>query len=156
MGKIVVGVDGSEESSRALLWAAEEAELRDLALEVAYSYDHLLESGRDPLPTLEGLTMDDIERSRARPGAKSPEEDARQHAKTLVRSLLANVKMEGVDVHRTVVNEGKPAPFLVDLARDAELLVVGSRGRGSFGSMLLGSVSLYCVHHADCPVLIVK
>lgn len=69
MSKIVVGVDGSEESAQALSWAADEARLRD--------------------SQLEGLAMEGIERSQSQPGARSAEEMAREHADALVRSMLA-------------------------------------------------------------------
>jgi nucleotide-binding universal stress UspA family protein len=69
--------------------------------------------------------------------------------------ITENVE-KGVDVRRTVADEHKPGPFLVERSKDADLLVVGSRGRGSVGSMLLGSVSTYCVDHAECPVVVLK
>jgi nucleotide-binding universal stress UspA family protein len=158
MGKIVVGVDGSEESARALDWAVEEAQLRGLRLEVVYAYDHQPEWLRyGPPPTLEGLTLEDIERSQAQPGAPSAEAVGREHAEALLRSMLTeDVERKGVKVQRTIADEQKPAPFLVERSQDAELLVVGSRGRGSVGSMLLGSVSTHCVHHASCPVVVIK
>jgi nucleotide-binding universal stress UspA family protein len=157
VSKIVVGVDGSEESSRALAWAADEARLRGLQLEVVYAFDHQPEWLRfSPPPALEGLAMEGIERSQAQPGARSAEEMAREHADALIRSMLADSAAGDVAVTRTVADEQKPAPYLVDRSKDAELLVVGSRGRGSVGSMLLGSVSTYCVHHAACPVVVIK
>lgn len=70
--------------------------------------------------------------------------------------LTEDVERKGVKVQRTLADEQKPAPFLVERSQDAELLVVGSRGRGSVGSMLLGSVSTHCVHHASCPVVVIK
>ena len=57
-------------------------------------------------------------------------------------------------VERRVV-EGAAASVLVDESRDAELLVVGSRGHGGFAGLLLGSVSQQCAHHATCPVVII-
>ena len=56
----------------------------------------------------------------------------------------------------TAVIEGPPARVLVALSADADLLVVGSRGRGGFSELLLGSVSQQCVHHARCPVTVVR
>lgn len=157
MSKIVVGVDGSEESARALGWAADEARLRSLPLEVVYAFDHQPEWLRfGPPPALEGLAMEGLERTHAQPGAPSPAEVAHEHADALLRSMLADNVGSGVEVRRTVAEENKPAPFLVERSRDADLLVVGSRGRGSVGSMLLGSVSTHCVHHADCPVVVIK
>jgi len=59
-----------------------------------------------------------------------------------------------MEVERRVV-QGRAAAALVDESRDADLLVVGSRGHGGFAGLLLGSVSQQCAHHAACPVVIV-
>jgi nucleotide-binding universal stress UspA family protein len=156
MSKIVVGVDGSPESGRALAWASEEAGLRGWQLEVVYAFDREPEWLRfGPPPTVEGLALENLERASASPSARSAEV-AREHAEALLRSMLAENVSEGVEIRRKVADEHKPAPYLVERSTDAELLVVGSRGRGSVGSMLLGSVSTYCVHHATCPVVVVK
>jgi nucleotide-binding universal stress UspA family protein len=57
---------------------------------------------------------------------------------------------------KAIVIEGHPAPTLADASLGADLLVVGSRGRGEFSGMLLGSVSEYCTHHVSCPITIVR
>jgi len=54
------------------------------------------------------------------------------------------------------VREGNPADVLVQESKDADLLVVGSRGRGGFAALLLGSVSTAVTHHASCPVVVVR
>jgi nucleotide-binding universal stress UspA family protein len=54
------------------------------------------------------------------------------------------------------VIEGPPARVLIDASQNADLLVVGSRGHGAFAGMLIGSVSQHCVHHASCPVVVVR
>lgn len=59
-----------------------------------------------------------------------------------------------VDVQGELI-EGRPASALLEAAGDADLLIVGSRGRGGFTGLLLGSVSAQCVHHAPCPVVVV-
>lgn len=157
MSKIVVGVDGSEESARALVFAVEEAGLRSLPLEVVYSFEGKPEWLRfAPGESLEGLAMESLERSASQGGGSSPEESAREHADALVRSMVAQHVRAGIEVRRTVNDVPKPGPHLVERSQGASLLVVGTRGRGSVGSMLLGSVSTYCVHHADCPVVVVK
>jgi nucleotide-binding universal stress UspA family protein len=155
---IVVGVDGSEQSVRALAWALDEARLRVSEVEVVYAFDHQPEWLRlGPPPTLEGLVLEDVERRLSASGALTSRDMAREHADALIRTMLSeDVDAEGLEILRTVVDDEMPAPFLVRRSGDAELLVVGSRGRGSVGSILLGSVSTYCVHHAECPVVVIK
>lgn len=62
---------------------------------------------------------------------------------------------EGVEIEQRVV-QGSAGGALVEAARDADLLVVGSRGHGGFVGLLLGSVSQQCVHHAPCPAVVVR
>ena len=157
MSRIVVGVDGSEASARALAWASEEAQLREWQLEVVYAFDREPEWVRfGPPPTVESVTFESFERAGSSTGGRSASDVAREHAQALIRSMITESVDKGVDVKRTVADEHKPGPFLVERSRDADLLVVGSRGRGAVGSMLLGSVSTYCVHHAECPVVVLK
>jgi nucleotide-binding universal stress UspA family protein len=141
MSRIVVGIDGSEESKRAMRWAAAEAKLRGAPLRVvhAWAFPYIAAGpGLDPVLDTEVI------------------EDVRRVAEKLVESELAELGSEisGVDVERAVV-EGAPAPALLEAAVGADLLVVGSRGRGGFAELLLGSVSQQCAHHAPCPLVIV-
>jgi nucleotide-binding universal stress UspA family protein len=80
-----------------------------------------------------------------------------QHARTQLDLALATTRPDGdwpVAVHPLAVT-GSPAEVLVEIARDADLLVVGSRGRGAFAGLLLGSTSQRCAERSSCPVVVV-
>ena len=143
MGRIVVGIDGSPESKQALRWALAEARLRGAQLRVVHTwlFPYIAAGpGLDPV-----LDADMIE-------------NARRNAEELVRAELDELGDEtvGVDIERAIVEEAAVAPVVLEAAKGAELLVVGSRGRGGFAGLLLGSVSQQCAHHASCPVVIVR
>ena len=133
---IVVGVDGSPASVEALRWAARQAELTGAEV-------HTVTAWR--MPTTYGWIP---------PVA---DHDWAGHART----ILDHAIKEALDdtgaglVHRRVV-EGPTARVLLKAAADADLLVVGSRGRGEFAGMLLGSVAQHVLAHAPCPVLVVR
>lgn len=74
----------------------------------------------------------------------------------LERTVAATLGEQHPTELTTTVTEGHPAQVLIDLAADAELLVLGSRGRGGLAGAVLGSVSLHCVGHAPCPVVVVR
>lgn len=84
-------------------------------------------------------------------------EEQRRSAEQALDGVLAKAASEwtDVDVRRAVVEALAPARALVERSRDADLLVVGSRGRGGFAGLLLGSVSQQCIQHAACPVVVV-
>ncbi|HEV8627019.1 MAG TPA: universal stress protein [Acidimicrobiia bacterium] len=134
MERIVVGVDGSDQSLAALEWAMTEGRVRGAVVEVVHAF----------MPDLSevGLVND--------PGT------ARREAEELLRKMAepALVAHPGVQV-TTRELEGPSARTLLDAAAGADLLVVGSRGRGGFAGLMLGSVSQQCVHHAPCPVVVV-
>ena len=142
MAVIVVGVDHSEGAKAALRFALEEAKLRQTTLRVvhAWRYGYIGATGFEgAFPVMGG----DIEELR----------DAAETA--LQETLRASIpQTDTVEIERRVV-EGRAAAVLVDESRDADLLVVGSRGHGGFAGLLLGSVSEQCAHHAACPVVIV-
>ena len=139
MGRIVVGVDGSDNSARALSWAIEEATLRNDDVE-AVTVWHLPYAGAG----FAAVPMVD------------PNELQAGAAAQLEGSINAATDDDAVraGIIRTV-SEGGAAGALMDAAKDADLLVVGSRGHGGFVGLLLGSVSSQCVHHARCPVVVV-
>ena len=137
MNRIVVGVDGSPQSRRALRWAAQEARLRGAHLSVIHAYT---------LPHLgaeQTLTTDVITR-------------IQREAQDLLENEVDELGelATGLEVSCAAA-EGAPAEILLDAAGEADLLVVGSRGRGGLTALLLGSVSQQCAHHATCPVVIV-
>jgi nucleotide-binding universal stress UspA family protein len=141
MATIVVGVDGSDGAQEALRVAVQEASLRGARLRVVTAWH---------LPTMA---------YGAGGVAFSPEIDQGDFmdsaSATLEKALAAlGGQANGVQIER-VVRRGQPALVLLEEARSADLLVVGSRGHGGFAGLLLGSVSHQCALHAACPVLIV-
>lgn len=144
MGRIVVGVDGSAPSAAALEWALAEAALRGATLEVVCAYR--LPSGWLGMGEAMGATMP----------VTITESDVEIYARdTLDRMLAAVDAGTSVEVVRRTV-AGHAAQALVEAAVGADLLVVGSRGHGDVGSLLLGSTGMHCVHHACCPVVVVR
>jgi nucleotide-binding universal stress UspA family protein len=140
MHRIVVGVDGSEESKAALRWALDEGRLRSAGVRAIYAW---------AFPHMDSWTTGYV-------ATTQPNIDAVQHdAEEFLDSLIAEAKTEGVDVGRAAV-EGSATQVLVEAAAEADLLVVGSRGHGGFAGLLLGSVSQQCAQHAPCPVVIVR
>jgi nucleotide-binding universal stress UspA family protein len=135
--RIVVGIDGSKESRRALNWAVREAELRGAHLRVVHAYAAPWEYWAEPLPT---VPLDEVEKTQR----KLMEDE-------VAAALLHH---HGVTAERILLND-LPARALLEQSKDADLLVVGSRGRGGFSGLLLGSVGQHVAHHAPCPVVIV-
>ena len=166
MAKIVVGVDASPGALRALTWAADEARLRLATLQVVHAYHAQALAAPLYFPSQEGLPGQAVAA-----GGRAPEEEmaetleqraefqeaVRRQAEDLLEGLLEEVGdvVEGVDVQRSVVEDRNAAEALVELSDGADLLVVGSRGRGGFSSLLLGSVSHATVLHARCPVVVI-
>ena len=133
--RIVVGVEGSEGSLRALRWAIHEAHTRGGTVQAVIVYDWF---GTEAA-LLAGLSPE-AERDRAR--------DTLDAAVERVRNPNAHVPVA------TEVLEGNAAVQLAEAARDADLLVVGSRGHGPVHHAVLGSVSEGCIRHASCPVVV--
>jgi len=139
MKTIVVGVDGSAHAEAALEFALEEAALRGGPLRIVSAWE---------LPS-----------SFAVGGVYTPEvfDVFPQEAQIILSKALARAAelQPAVPVEGKVI-EGPAAAALLEEARDAAMLVVGSRGRGGFASLLLGSVTQQVVHHAPCPVVVVR
>ncbi len=151
MKRIVVGVDGSEGSQRALEWAAEEAGLRDAGLEVVTTYEP--EPEWAGLPADGGMSSEQIEA--VRDNVKTATRRAAEHAQGVAKKMIAGLPST-IDAEAVVIASQRPAEALVERSRGAQMLVVGSRGLGGFKTLMLGSVSQQCATHADCPVVIIR
>lgn len=139
-GPVVVGIDGSALSVQALMFAAEEASLRDTDLVVVHAWKP---------PTVVGP-------STMMPLAYDLPPTMRQEERVLADALAGmDERHPGLTVHRQLVC-GPAAKALISWSRQARLVVVGSRGRGTFAGLLLGSVSQHLIRHAPCPVLVMS
>jgi nucleotide-binding universal stress UspA family protein len=134
--RIVVGVDGSEAGAKALEWAIQEARRWPAVVDVVTAWT---------FPMVEGYaithSIDDVE----------------GRARDVMEAAMSQVAQEAPEiVVRGETADGEAGPVLVDAARGADLLVVGSRGIGAVERVFLGSVSSYCSRHASCSVMIVR
>lgn len=134
---VVAGLDGSPESGAAAEWAAREAELRGLPLKVV----HVWEPVPDPLAQAPLM------------GAETQQHWSERIPREAGEGL--RLRHPGLDVSEEQVT-GSPGDALVDAAKDAELLVLGSRGLSGVGGFLVGSVGLSVVAHAELPVVLVR
>lgn len=133
--RIVVGVDGSEQSKAAMDWAIEECRLRNGEVQAltAWSFPYVSDAM----------------------GTAWDYELFEKDAQAILEAELERVKDRGVAITGRIV-EGNPASALIDASRHADLVALGSRGHGGFTGMLLGSVSHQTIHHAHCPVLVIR
>lgn len=137
---VVVGVDGSPLSEAAIAWAFEEASLRDAPLIALHAWhdgdtDGLFTEGN---VHFQGEAVEDADRR-------------------LVAQRLAGWQERYPDVKvERLVERDKPRHRLLAASRTAQLVVVGSRGRGGFAGLVLGSTSQALLHHAGCPVMVVR
>ncbi len=132
---VVVGFDGSEAATGAVDWAATQAELTGGHLELVSAWEYPTSWGNViPLPS---------------------DYDPAADAQTMLDGVVDRLATErpGVKVRSHVI-EGRAGEVLVEASRHAAILVVASRGHGSFSGLVLGSVSQHCVTHAECPVLV--
>jgi nucleotide-binding universal stress UspA family protein len=139
-GSVVVGVDGSPNSEQAISVAFEEASLRGVSLVAVHAWNDV--TYEDAFGTARILTQ-----------PESLEEDEER----LLGQRLAGwqEKYPDVEIRRQLVRD-RPRHVLIEESKTAQLVVVGSRGRGGFSGMLLGSTSQALVQHAGCPVLVVR
>jgi nucleotide-binding universal stress UspA family protein len=134
--RIVVGVDGYESSRAALRWAIRQAKLTGAVVEAVTTWQIPVGTGWIPTADMPDYLGD---------------------AMAILSEALTEMCAIDPDVQVIPrVVEGRAGPVLVDAAEGADLLVVGSRGHGGMADALLGSVGQYCVHHAPCPVVIMR
>lgn len=133
---ILVGLDGSDESIRALQWADRQAQLTESKLRVLAVLDR-------PSGLTAGLVYDPVRERRLE----------KERIKGIVATTLGAQRSGQAEV---ILGDGYPAKELIDASAKADMIVIGSRGLGGFAGMLLGSVSHHLVAHAKCPVVIVR
>lgn len=133
-GHIIVGVDGSDASIEALRWAVHQAGLTGGDVVAVTSWQYPTEYGGQFVA--EEVNWESL-------------------ATQTLHDALVQVDAAGVHI-RPATLEGHPAEALTEASKDADLVVVGSRGHGGFVGMLLGSVSIYVSAHAHCPVVVVR
>jgi nucleotide-binding universal stress UspA family protein len=144
MSGIVVGVDGSDHSHRALIWAMRQAAQQHVPLTV-------LAVRPDPVRPATGIYW----------GVHAYPEDSHnnQAAQKAIGEIVEQARNEiGETAPQVTVSvvTGDPAQELINASRDADLVVVGSRGSGGFASLLMGSVSSKVTHHAAGPVVVIR
>ena len=137
---IVVGVDGSPSSRKALTWAAAEAADHGADLVVINVWEHTLLPPAGP-PSVS-------ERYVPEPSQRTADDLLR-----VIKEELGDVPPVLVQPH---VKQGRPAKVLIEESTNADLLVVGTRGHGGFAGLMLGSVSHHVAAYAQCPVTVVR
>ncbi|MCA2218726.1 universal stress protein [Jidongwangia harbinensis] len=139
-GPVVVGVDGSEVSTRAIGFAAEEATRRGAALVAVHAW-------HTPPVTMPGDMM---------PLVYDPDLLAAMEERVLLQAIAGlRERYPDLALHHEMAS-GPAGRVLTERSHDAQLIVVGDRGHGGFVGLLLGSVSQHLIYHADCPVAVVR
>lgn len=138
---IVVGVDGSPASTVAVYWAGREAAMRNLPLTLVYVVNPIIPSSAQVAVPL------DFEQWQ--------KEEARRIIDAAVKIVEENAETGQPIQINSEVFFGSTVPTLVDLSKEAQMIVVGCRGRGAVARVVLGSVSTGLVHHAHCPVAVI-
>lgn len=133
--RIVVGVDGSDESKQALRWAESFATATGASIDAIAVWQMPSADGWAPIP-----------------GDWDPEKDAEIWLGRAVDDVFKGGRPSRMTL---LVQQGSPAPILLSESEGATMLILGSRGHGGFAGLLLGSVSAKCAEHAQCPVLVV-
>jgi nucleotide-binding universal stress UspA family protein len=137
---VVVGVDGSPSSRKALTWAAAEAAEHGAGLVVVNVWEHTLVPPAGSVSVSEKYVPDSSQRT----------------AEELLTEIKEVLGQDPPVVVQPTVKQGNPAKVLIEQSTDADLLVVGTRGHGGFRGLVLGSVSQHVAAYAKCPVTVVR
>ena len=137
---IVVGVDGSPSSRKALVWAAAEAADHSADLVVLNVWEHTLLPPAGSVSVSERYVPDPSQRT----------------AEDLVDEIKQALGEDPPVPVQPRVKQGNPAKVLIEESEGADLLVVGTRGHGGFRGLVLGSVSQHVAAYAECPVTVVR
>ena len=150
MPGIIVGIDGSHCSQRALEWGMNEATIRHVPITVVtvYQPDAGYWGRVAPYPS-----------DRARAERARTELAQAEHARAAAREA-ADKALAGLEDDRPVsvtvkAVSGNPGEEILSTAPDADMIVVGARGAGGFARLLMGSVSTHLIYHARCPVVVI-
>lgn len=138
--RIVVGVDGSAGSRKALAWAAAEAAVHGADLHVLNVWQHTL------LPPSGSVSVSE----------HYVTEDSQQTSEDLIALIKEELGDQPPVLVQPEVKQGSPAKALIEASADADLLVVGTRGHGGFAGLVLGSVSQHVAAYAKCPVAVIR
>jgi nucleotide-binding universal stress UspA family protein len=141
MSGIVVGVDGSAHSRKALDWAAREAGVRHVGLTVLTVHQAVAGYSGSVVDYPGDKALNDKNR-----------EAAQQETDEVLRALGDAPRPQSITV---LARNGFPTEEILNAAADADMVVVGSRGAGGFKQLLMGSVSSQIAHHAHCPVVVI-
>ncbi len=137
VGRIAVGVDGSEYGEQALMWAIEEATLCGAELLLIHGWTYPYQGPRT--------------------GITEPREDMKLDAMRTLETCAHKVHSVAPALRsHSIISEDSPAKAIIDAGKEADLLVVGCRGHGGFAALLLGSVSRTVLQHATVPVVVVR
>lgn len=140
---IVVGVDGSAASDMAARWAAHEAMMRNIPLTLIHAMPAMTHSA---VEFVSAATRADLQQLQ--------ESAARKVIADAIDVVRSSTEGRGPDVGGEVL-PGHPVPTLVDLSKEAHLVVIGPRGLGALGEAVFGSVSTGLLQHAHCPVAVI-
>jgi nucleotide-binding universal stress UspA family protein len=139
---VIVGVDGSVQSVAALRWAARYGQATGATIRAVRAWHY---PGVVGAPTAPGRTPPPVT------------DEVQDEMQGQLDDAISQVFPDGAPGNvQSAIVYGHSAEALIEQAQDADLLVVGHKGRGAFTGMLLGSVSIHCVTSAPCPVLVIR